>query len=169
MGTGVGRGTQTPLINRDAPEDSLQRTANQERLARAMRQAQEQLRVARAGESGRNQPPAGTPLHLHNPILQRQTQSTTPTQHEFSRAGSGRQVDLLHLSRESSIGASRRELYEGRMVAWEKEADGLEVSISKVRDKPTVTGIKLLRHRKEELERKALTAHSIFEDVLSSN
>ena len=78
-------------------------------------------------------------------------------------------MDLLHLSRESSIGASRRELYEGRMVAWEKEADGLEVSISKVRDKPTVTGIKLLRHRKEELERKALTAHSIFEDVLSSN
>ena len=54
-------------------------------------------------------------------------------------------------------------------MAWEREADSLDVSVSKVRDRPSVTGVKLLRTRKEELEKKVLTAHSIYEDVLSSS
>ena len=44
--------------------------SNQALLTRAMRQAQESLRAARAGQSGQGGAPLGTPLHVNNPILQ---------------------------------------------------------------------------------------------------
>ena len=70
-------------------------------------------------------------------------------------------------SQKFSIAESRRQLLEAKITAWEKQSDTLEVSVSKVRDNPSVLGVKVLRTRKDELEKKALAAHSVFEDVLS--
>ena len=151
----VSAGTQTPLINRRAPAGSLQGVRRQE-LGAAMRRAEEGLRAARAGQSGQGD--RATALHLDDPIfLSRPPQATTTSPSQ------------LHLSRENSISESRKGLLEERLRAWQREADGLEVSITKLKDKPSVTGVKLLRERKDELERKALTAHSLHEDVLSSS
>ena len=58
---------------------------------------------------------------------------------------------------------------EAKISAWQKEADTLEASVTRVRARPSVEGVKLLRGRKEELERKSLAAHNLYEDVLSSS
>merc|ERR1711867_31510 len=113
----------------------------------------------------------GTPLHFRNPLFTQRSvpppSGSRPAPRSNRQAAPAMTQADLHLSRESCIGDSRRELYEGRMAAWDREADTLVASIARVKAKPSVAGIKLARGRKEELERKALTAHSLFEDVLS--
>ena len=73
------------------------------------------------------------------------------------------------VSRESSIAESRRWLLEAKISAWQKEADTLEASVMKVHAQPSVEGVKLLRGRKEDLEKKSLEAHNLYKDVLSSS
>ena len=72
-------------------------------------------------------------------------------------------------SRGSSIAESRRQLLEAKISAWQKEADTLEASVKKVQAHPSVARVKLLRGRKEELEKKALAAHTLYKNVLSSS
>ena len=57
---------------------------------------------------------------------------------------------------------------EAKIAAWQKEADTLDASLSKVQNCPSMAGVRLLRGRKEELEKKALAAHTLYENLLSS-
>ena len=75
----------------------------------------------------------------------------------------------MHARKESSIAESRRALMDGKVNAWERELDSLELAISKVREKPTLEGVKFLRERKSELGKKTITAQSLLEDVLSAS
>ena len=76
-----------------------------------MRLAQEGLRAARAGESGRAV--RGTPLHTDNPIFLGYTNRFLQQASQRS-AGQGEGLserDPLQVSREGSIEGSRKELY----------------------------------------------------------
>ena len=88
--------------------------------------------------------------------LRRSREQATPA------AGQGTQQNVqansqMHLRKETSIADSRRALFDGKVSAWEKEMDSLELAISKVREHPTLEGVKFLRERKAELGKKNIT------------
>ena len=85
----------------------------------------------------------GTPLHMGTHLYNR----LSPAPLAPTNAAPGRADHQV--SRESSIAESRRQLLAVKIAAWEREADTLEVSVSKVRDCPSVLGVKLLRDKKE--------------------
>ena len=116
---------------------SLQASRSQA-LSAAMRRAEEGLRAATVGGTGSGS--RGTPLHLHNPLLRNQPPQQPPPAPAGPEGSSSLTYNHLHGRKDTSITDSRRGLFEDRVVAWDKEMDNLEASITKQSEQPTMSG-----------------------------
>ena len=100
--------------------------------------------------------------HLYRQLGGASTTYTAPTTQPATHVSQGQQ----RVSVDTSCGSVRSQLLSESRAALEQQIDSLELSIGKVREKPSLSGIRFLRESKELIESKVVGMSNLLNEVL---